>query len=105
MSDLVVELQEQIERLRSEPPEMRELVASLQEQIEHLRSELEDWKRTVATRDEDIRCRDAILMNMTEAMKTLNAPQEPRESPEKVAKDAGGKGALLPGSGAAPLVA
>jgi hypothetical protein len=43
------------------------LVQSQQEQIEFLRRELER--------------KDAILLNMTEAMKSLEAPAEPRESP------------------------
>ena len=55
---------------------------SLQEQIEFLRRELER--------------KDAILLNMTEAMKALpppeqgGVPQEPRESPTAGAGDAGG---------------
>jgi hypothetical protein len=59
------------------------LIRSQQEQIEFLRRELER--------------KDAILLNMTEAMKALNPPEEtppdtplePRESPETVSGNVG----------------
>ncbi len=44
------------------------LIRSQQEQIEFLRRELER--------------KDAILLNMTEGLKSLEAPREPREEPE-----------------------
>ena len=57
-----------------------ELVAELRRTNELLRE-------VITTRDEEIRRRDTIIMNMTEAMKALNPPapddsSEARESPE-----------------------
>jgi hypothetical protein len=57
------------------------------ELVEELRRTNELLREVITTRDEEIRRRDTIIMNMTEAMKALNppAPEEPseaRESPE-----------------------
>jgi len=57
------------------------------ELLEELRRTNELLRDVITTRDEEIRRRDTIIMNMTEAMKALNppAPEEPpevRESPE-----------------------
>jgi hypothetical protein len=62
--------------------ERNELISELHRTNELLRE-------VIATRDEEIRRRDTIIMNMTEAMKALTppAPEEPpeqRESPETV---------------------
>jgi excisionase family DNA binding protein len=73
------------------------LVRSQQEQIEFLRRELER--------------KDAILLNMTEAMKALNPPSdtsqnippEPRESPQTASEEP--SGTQTPARGAALLVA
>jgi hypothetical protein len=55
--------------------------------VEELRRTTELLREVITTRDEEIRRRDTIIMNMTEAMKALNppAPEESsgaRESPE-----------------------
>jgi hypothetical protein len=55
--------------------------------VEELRRTNELLREVIATRDEEIRRRDTIIMNMTEAMKALNPPapedtSEARESPE-----------------------
>ena len=57
------------------------------ELLEELHRTNELLREVITTRDEEIRRRDTIIMNMTEAMKALNppAPEEPseaRESPE-----------------------
>src|SRR5829696_10046464 len=62
------------------PTDQPELVAELRRTNELLRE-------VITTRDEEIRRRDTIIMNMTEAMKALNPPapedsSEPREFPE-----------------------
>jgi hypothetical protein len=59
------------------------------ELISELHRTNELLREVIATRDEEIRRRDTIIMNMTEAMKALTppAPEEPseqRESPETV---------------------
>jgi hypothetical protein len=57
------------------------------ELVEELRRTNELLRDVITTRDEEIRRRDTIIMNMTEAMKALNPPaseetSEARESPE-----------------------
>jgi hypothetical protein len=57
------------------------------ELVEELRRTNELLREVINTRDEEIRRRDTIIMNMTEAMKALNPPapegsSEARESPE-----------------------
>jgi hypothetical protein len=57
------------------------------ELVEELRRTNELLREVLTTRDEEIRRRDTIIMNMTEAMKALNPPapedsSEARESPE-----------------------
>jgi K+/H+ antiporter YhaU regulatory subunit KhtT len=59
------------------------------ELVEELRRTNELLREVITTRDEEIRRRDTIIMNMTEAMKALNppaqeTPSEARESPETV---------------------
>jgi|SRR5215217_1726709 len=49
--------------------------------VEELRRTNELLREVISTRDEEIRRRDAIIMNMTEAMKALNPPA-PEESSE-----------------------
>ena len=61
-------------------PERDALISQMQERLAFLERELE-------VRSEEIRRRDTIIMNMTEAMKALSPPpqeasSEPRESPE-----------------------
>jgi hypothetical protein len=56
--------------------------------VEELRRTNELLREVITTRDEEIRRRDTIIMNMTEAMKALNPPapedsSEARESPER----------------------
>jgi hypothetical protein len=58
--------------------------------VEELRRTNELLREVITTRDEEIRRRDTIIMNMTEAMKALNPPapedsSEARESPESSA--------------------
>ena len=55
--------------------------------VEELRRTNEVLREVITTRDEEIRRRDTIIMNMTEAMKALNPPapedsSEAREPPE-----------------------
>jgi len=62
------------------PPERDVLISEMQDRLAFLERELE-------VRAEEIRRRDTIIMNMTEAMKALNPPapedsSEARESPE-----------------------
>ena len=57
------------------------------ELLEELRRTNELLREVITTRDEEIRRRDTVIMNMTEAMKALNPPapedtSEARESPE-----------------------
>jgi len=57
------------------------------ELVEELRRTNELLREVITTRDEEVRRRDTIIMNMTEAMKALNPPapensSEARESPE-----------------------
>ena len=42
--------------------------------------------------EEEIRRKDAILLSMTEAMKAINPPPEPRESPREATEEKEGKG-------------
>jgi excisionase family DNA binding protein len=61
-------------------PERDALISQMQERVAFLEHELE-------VRSEEIRRRDTIIMNMTEAMKALSpppqeAPPDERESPE-----------------------
>jgi excisionase family DNA binding protein len=63
-------------------PEPDALISEMQERLAFLERELD-------VRTEEIRRRDTIIMNMTEAMKALSPPpqeasSEPRESPETV---------------------
>ena len=48
------------------------LVQHLQEQIMYLRQEAEDWK-------EEARCKDTIIMSLTQRIPELEASPEPRE--------------------------
>jgi hypothetical protein len=62
-------------------------LADQPELVEELRRTNELLREVITTRDEEIRRRDTIIMNMTEAMKALNPPapedsSEARESPE-----------------------
>ena len=59
-----------------------------QELVEELRDRIAFLEGQLRRRDEEIGRRDAVLLNMTEAMKALNPPreaqsrEEPSESPE-----------------------
>ncbi len=69
-------------------PSTAALISEMQDRIGFLEREL-------VARSEEIRRRDAIIMNMTEAMKALSppeeaAPQEPRESPQTAAGESEG---------------
>ena len=57
-----------------------ELIAELRTHNEHLRQEVEAWR-------EEARRKDAILMTMAQRIPELEAPSEPRESPETVSED------------------
>src|SRR5215204_7432179 len=72
------------ETLQDESPDTTGRDAEL---VEELRRTNELLREVISTRDEEIRRRDTIIMNMTEAMKALNPPapedsSEARESPE-----------------------
>jgi hypothetical protein len=72
------------ETLQDESPDTTGRDAELLEEL-HRMNEL--LREVITTRDEEIRRRDTIIMNMTEAMKALNPPTpedspESRESPE-----------------------
>ena len=65
------------------------------ELVEELRQTNELLREVITTRDEEIRRRDTIIMNMTEAMKALSPPapedsSEARESPESSGPTSGG---------------
>jgi hypothetical protein len=73
-----------------------------QELVEELRDRIAFLEGQLRRRDEEIGRRDAVLLNMTEAMKALNPPreaqsrEEPSESPEprpdrSAPTDAGGE--------------
>src|SRR5829696_3842427 len=70
------------ETLQDESPDTTGRDAEL---VEELRRTNELLREVISTRDEEIRRRDTIIMNMTEAMKALNPPtpedsSEPREA-------------------------
>jgi len=72
------------ETLQDESPDTTGRDAEL---VEELRRTNELLREVISTRDEEIRRRDTIIMNMTEAMKALNPPaseesSEARESSE-----------------------
>ena len=72
------------ETLQDERPDTTGRDAEL---LEELRRTNELLREVISTRDEEIRRRDTIIMNMTEAMKALNPPaseesSEARESSE-----------------------
>jgi excisionase family DNA binding protein len=69
------------------PDNTGQATSSNEELVEELRRTNELLRDVITTRDEEIRRRDTIIMNMTEAMKALNPPasedsSEARESPE-----------------------
>ena len=69
------------------PDSTGQATSSNEELVEELRRTNELLREVITTRDEEIRRRDTIIMNMTEAMKALNPPapedsSEARESPE-----------------------
>ena len=51
------------------------------ELVEELRRTNELLREVITTRDEEIRRRDTIIMNMTEAMKALNPPAPEDSTP------------------------
>jgi hypothetical protein len=53
-----------------------------EELVEELRRTNELLREVITTRDEEIRRRDTIIMNMTEAMKALNPPAPEDDSSE-----------------------
>ena len=63
--------------------------ASEDEVRTRLEGEIEFLRQELATRDEEIRRRDAIMLNMTEGLKALNSPSEPRDARVTPAEDAG----------------
>ena len=76
------------ETLQDESPDTTGQAAGDESELmEELRRTNELLREVINTRDEEIRRRDTIIMNMTEAMKALNPPapedsSETRESPE-----------------------
>jgi hypothetical protein len=76
------------ETLQDESPDTTGQAAGDESELmEELRRTNELLREVITTRDEEIRRRDTIIMNMTEAMKALNPPtpedtSEARESPE-----------------------
>jgi hypothetical protein len=72
------------------------VITRLEDEVAFLRQEL-------ATRDEEIRRRDAVLLSLSEGLKALNPPPEPRESPETTSDESSGRGERMKpreGSGA-----
>ena len=63
-----------------------------------------ELRSRIAFLEEELRRKDAILLNMTEGLKALQAAQEPRESPTEASAEPG-KGDGSFGGGAALLVA
>jgi excisionase family DNA binding protein len=64
------------------PPERDALISEMQDRLAFLERELE-------VRAEEIRRRDTIIMNMTEAMKALNPPTQEASSDERESPQTG----------------
>ncbi len=60
-----------------------DLIAELKAHNDSLRQEVEAWR-------EEARRKDAILMTMAQRIPELEAPSEPRESPERAAEESPG---------------
>jgi DNA-binding transcriptional MerR regulator len=56
-----------------------DLVDALRDQVETLKTELADWKA-------EAQRKDTIIMSLTQRIPELEAPSEPRESPETATK-------------------
>jgi hypothetical protein len=73
---------DEAETLQEESPDTKGQAAGAHaDLVEELHRTNELLREVIATRDEEIRRRDTIIMNMTEAMKALN-PSAPEESSE-----------------------
>ena len=67
--------------------------------VEELRDRIAFLQRQLQSREEELRRRDAILMNMTEAMKALSPPrEEPSESAEPRSDSPGAPAAAQEGT-------
>ena len=64
-----------------------DLVDALRDQVETLKTELADWKA-------EAQRKDTIIMSLTQRIPELEAPSEPRESPETATE---GETAQTPG--------
>jgi predicted ArsR family transcriptional regulator len=60
-----------------------DLVDALRDQVETLKTELADWKA-------EAQRKDTIIMSLTQRIPELEAPSEPRESPETPTETAPG---------------
>jgi DNA-binding transcriptional MerR regulator len=58
-----------------------DLVDALRDQVETLKTELADWKA-------EAQRKDTIIMSLTQRIPELEAPSEPRESPETPSESA-----------------
>ena len=58
-----------------------DLVDALRDQVETLKTELADWKA-------EAQRKDTIIMSLTQRIPELEAPSEPRESPETSSESA-----------------
>jgi predicted ArsR family transcriptional regulator len=58
-----------------------DLVDALRDQVETLKTELADWKA-------EAQRKDTIIMSLTQRIPELEAPSEPRESPETPTEEA-----------------
>jgi hypothetical protein len=65
------------------------------ELVEELRRTNELLREVITTRDEEIRRRDTIIMNMTEAMKALNPPAPEDSSEARESRESSGPAAEL----------
>jgi hypothetical protein len=72
-----------------------DLPADQPELVEELRRTNELLREVITTRDEEIRRRDTIIMNMTEAMKALNPPAPEDSSEARESRESSGPAAEL----------
>jgi predicted ArsR family transcriptional regulator len=71
-----------LDKSHTPPRDMHDdLVEALRDQVETLKTELADWKA-------EAQRKDTIIMSLTQRIPELEAPSEPRESPETPSESA-----------------
>src|SRR5215207_1950996 len=84
------------ETLQDESPDTTGQAAGDESELmEELRRTNELLREVITTRDEEIRRRDTIIMNMTEAMKALNPPAPEDSSEARESRESSGPAAEL----------